>query len=129
MLTTLLPWYRYHAHFTDRRTEAERLGNVAKVTVTHKAVEKLAWAAGTMPAFWFCTGQNLLQGGMHPAASPAPHCNRASAGGTGQKSGAEVLGDTGARRILAQEAGGEEERAGARKANHCRARWLRGESR
>lgn len=52
------------------RTEAERLGNVAKVTVTRKVVEKLAWAPGTMPAF-YCTGQSLLQGGMHPAASPA----------------------------------------------------------
>lgn len=36
--------YRYHAHFTDGRTEAKMLGNVAKVTVTQKVVEKLAWA-------------------------------------------------------------------------------------
>lgn len=69
----------------------------------HKVVEKLAWAPGIMPAFWFCTSQSLLQGGMQPAASSAP-----ITGGTGQKmSRAEVSGDMGARRILAQEAGGE----------------------
>lgn len=31
--------YRYHAHFTDRRTEAKRLGNVAKVPVTQSGGE------------------------------------------------------------------------------------------